>query len=122
MRRPVGVKSILVLLGEPSLFSPPSWPLSPCFHPHSRGAIRFRSVHVGRSRYSRFCHLFVALWFRSFRVEPWARPLTQSPELGFGFVFSLTGTILIFVLSFVLLGCRHFRFAAVGQRFVRFSA
>jgi hypothetical protein len=42
-----------------------------------------RSVHVGRSRFSRCCHLFVALWFCSFRVEPWARRLTQSPELGF---------------------------------------
>jgi len=38
-------------------FSPAEWPLSPCFHPHSRGAIFLRSVHVGRSRYSRCCHL-----------------------------------------------------------------
>ena len=30
----------------------------------------FRSVHVGRSRFSRCCHLFSALWFGSFRVEP----------------------------------------------------
>ena len=30
----------------------------------------FRSVHVGRSRFSRCCHLFGALWFCSFRVEP----------------------------------------------------
>src|SRR5438270_10946849 len=30
----------------------------------------FRSVHVGRSRYSRCCHLFSALWFCSCRVEP----------------------------------------------------
>jgi hypothetical protein len=30
----------------------------------------FRSVHVGRSRYSRCCHLFGALWLCSFRVEP----------------------------------------------------
>src|ERR1700685_3006208 len=43
----------------------------------------FRSVHVGRSRYSRCCHLFGALWFCSRTVEPWARRLTQSPELGF---------------------------------------
>src|SRR5579872_4407171 len=44
-----------------------------------------RSVHVGRSRYSRCCYLISALWFSSFGVEPWARRLTQSPELGFGF-------------------------------------
>jgi len=49
---------------------PAEWPLSPCFHSHSRGAISFRSVHVGRSRYSRCCHLITALWFCSFRVEP----------------------------------------------------
>ena len=30
----------------------------------------FRSVHVGRSRFSRCCHLFGALWFCSWRVEP----------------------------------------------------
>jgi len=29
-----------------------------------------RSVHVGRSRFSRCCHLFGALWFCSCRVEP----------------------------------------------------
>jgi hypothetical protein len=42
----------------------------------------FRSVHVGRSRFSRCCHLFGAL---SFHLSgTWARRLTQSPELGFG--------------------------------------
>jgi hypothetical protein len=30
----------------------------------------FRSVHVGRSRISRRCHLIVALWFCSFGGEP----------------------------------------------------
>ena len=30
----------------------------------------FRSVHVGRARFSRCCHLFGALWFCSWRVEP----------------------------------------------------
>ena len=29
-----------------------------------------RSVHVGRSRFSRCCHLIFALWFCSCRVEP----------------------------------------------------
>ena len=33
----------------------------------------FRSVHVGRSRFSRCCHLFGALWFCFFRVEPGPR-------------------------------------------------
>jgi len=44
----------------------------------------FRSVHVGRSRFSRCCHLFSALWFCSWESRTWARRLTQSPELGFG--------------------------------------
>src|SRR5437588_10964678 len=44
----------------------------------------FRSVHVGRSRFSRCCHLFGALWFCSRKSGTWARRLTQSPELGFG--------------------------------------
>ena len=30
----------------------------------------FRSVHVGRSRFSRCCHLIGALWFCSWSVEP----------------------------------------------------
>src|ERR1700722_11388949 len=50
-------------------FSPAEWPLSPCFHPHSLRSDWFRSVHVGRSRFSRCCHLFIALWFCSWRVE-----------------------------------------------------
>ena len=29
-----------------------------------------RSVHIGRSRFSRCCYLFGALWFCSCRVEP----------------------------------------------------
>src|SRR5215831_20976001 len=62
MRRPVGVKSILLAFCW-TFFLPPSQPLSPCFHPHSRGAIVFRSVHVGRSRFSRCCHLIGDLSF-----------------------------------------------------------
>ena len=45
----------------------------------------FRSVHVGRSRFSRRCYLFGALWFCSLQSGTWARRLTQSPELGYGF-------------------------------------
>ena len=29
------------------VFSPAEWPLSPCFHPHSRGAIRFARCMLG---------------------------------------------------------------------------
>jgi len=52
------VDSDLVLWNN--VCSPAEWPLSPCFHPRSRGAISFRSVHVGRSRFSRCCYLLGA--------------------------------------------------------------
>jgi hypothetical protein len=42
-----------------------------------------RSVQVGRSRFSRCCHLISDLHFHG-KHESWARRLTQSPELGFG--------------------------------------
>ena len=61
------VDSVLALWNM--VFLPPSG--------HSRHAsIRtleerlFRSVHVGRSRFSRCCHLIFALWFGFCRVEP----------------------------------------------------
>ena len=58
----------------------------------------FRSVHIGRSRFSRCCHLISDL---SFHVSgTWPRPLTQSPELGFGFYFFSSWTILILFLPF----------------------
>src|SRR6266700_5634621 len=47
MRRPVGVKSILISFRETTFVSPAEWPLSPCFHPHSRGAIRFARCMLG---------------------------------------------------------------------------
>jgi hypothetical protein len=83
-------------------FLPPS---SHCRHASIRTLEErlVRSVQIGRSRYSRCCHLIGALWFCSSRVEPWARPLTQSPELGFGFFdFPLPGTVLTWfsVLSY----------------------
>src|ERR1700733_14458551 len=86
MRRPVGVKAILFLLCETS-FPLAEEPLSPCFHSHSRERV-IRSVQVGRSRFSRCCHLIGALWFCCLKSEPWARRLTQSPQLGFGLCLS----------------------------------
>ena len=58
----------------------------------------FRSVHIGRSRFSRCCYLFGALSFH-FKSGTRARRLTQSPELGFGllsflFLERFSGTIL----------------------------
>src|SRR5947209_16337143 len=47
MRRPVGVKSILLVFRWTSFLLSAEWPLSPCFHPHSRGAIRFARCMLG---------------------------------------------------------------------------
>src|SRR6476646_2620112 len=47
MRRPVGVKGILVSFCLPGLFLPARLPLSPCFHPHSQGAIGFARCMLG---------------------------------------------------------------------------
>jgi hypothetical protein len=73
-----------------------------------------RSVPVGRSRFSRCCHLIIDLSFHLERWK-WAWRLTQSPELG--------------VWAFVLpssqnaLSCGGQRHSArVVQRFVRFSS
>jgi hypothetical protein len=39
------VNSFVFLLNK--VFSPAEWPLSPCFHPHSRGANRFARCMLG---------------------------------------------------------------------------
>src|SRR5580693_1168639 len=104
MRRPVGVKWVVSFFVEQSLFLPPS---GHCRHASIR-TLEERFVSLG------------ACW--AFSIQPvlpsdfrpvvlllqsgtWARPLTQSPELGLGFCLSLPGTILILVCRFVLCGC-----------------
>src|SRR5579871_631888 len=79
-------------------FSPAEWPLSPCFHPHSRGAIRFARCMLGvlGSAGAAIC---LAPCGSALERRTWARPLTQSPELGFGllsflFLERFSGTIL----------------------------
>src|SRR6266849_7519297 len=57
MRRPVGVKWVLLFFRWTSFFLPAELPLlSPPFHPHSVERL-CRSVQVGCSRFSRCCHL-----------------------------------------------------------------
>jgi hypothetical protein len=60
-------------------------PLSPCFHPHSRGANRFAGCMLGvlNSAGAAIC---LAPCGSTFESGTRARPLTQSPELGFGFL------------------------------------
>src|SRR2546428_8265707 len=87
MRRPVGVKWVLLFFCWTRFFSPAESPLSPPFHPHSSLS---DFVSLGAS------------W--AFSLQPvlppdyrppvhlcdgsWARRLTQSPELGaWAFIF-----------------------------------
>ncbi len=46
MRRPVGVKWIRLFFRW-TCFSSAEWPLTPCFHPHSQGAIRIARCMLG---------------------------------------------------------------------------
>jgi hypothetical protein len=80
--------------------SPAEWPLSPCFHPHSRGAIRFARCMLG-VLVTAGAAICLAPLVHSFQSRTWARPLTQSPELGFGlFDFFSSWNDFDFVLPF----------------------
>src|SRR5258706_2142357 len=77
MRRPVRVKSVFLFLFSLSFLWIPGIragpPLSPSFHPHS-WLSDFRSVHGGRSQFSRCCYLIIDLGSRlSTEAGPGAR-------------------------------------------------
>src|ERR1700730_6876887 len=98
MRRPVGVKWVPCFFSLDKIFLPVEWTTVAMLPSALSRRESFRSVHVGRSRFSRCCHLFVALWFCSSERKTWARQLTQSPELGFGFCLSFSWNDFDFVL------------------------
>src|SRR5271166_2847032 len=113
MRRPVGVKWILLFFRWTRFFSC-RVATTVAILPSALFVSAKRSVQVGRSRFSRCCHLIVDLPSH-LKNESWARPLTQSPELGMlGFVFFLSRN--------VLCCCQECHSIAVPQRFVHFSA
>src|ERR1700732_3835285 len=103
MRRPVSVKAVFS-----SCFLFPSCgvlriragpPLSPSFHPHS-WLSDFRSVHGGRSQFSRCCYLIIDLcspfrrnWSRHYRSH-----LISAVELGCSDTISLLSCMLFFFL------------------------
>ena len=122
MRRPVGVKWVLFSFCWTKVFLPPSLPLSPCFHPHSRGAIHFARcmlgvlVTAGAAICLAPCGSALAEWNLGQAINA-----VTGTRL-WAFVFSLPGTVLILLCCFVLRGCRHDRSAAVVQWFVYFSA
>jgi hypothetical protein len=87
MRRPVGVKWIDSCFREQVIYPAELTTVAMLPFALSRSE-SFRSVQVGRSRFSRCCHLISDLSFLGKR-ETRAWRLTQSPELGFGFcIFS----------------------------------
>src|SRR5450759_2536119 len=108
MRRPVLVKRVFSFLRVDSLRSSPA-ALSPSFHPHS-WLSDFRSVHGGRSQFSRCCYLIIDL---GSRLSTEAGPGVRRSHL----------------ISAVQLGCsnptlRHsaYRFVVVPQWFIYLSA
>jgi len=101
MRRPVGVKSILWFFRWTRFFS---GRVGHCRHASIRtlegaiGSLRCRLGVLG-SAGAAICLAPCGSALRESRT--WARPLTQSPELGFGFdLYSLPGTVLIFCFVF----------------------
>ena len=86
-------------------------PLSPSFHPHS-WLSDFRSVHVGRSRFSRCCHLIIDL-HSPLQEGSWAPGLSRS---------HLNSAVKLGRSVTNSLRCRAHRFLAVAQGFVDLSA
>ena len=121
MRRPVGVKSILFSFRE-TWFSPCRVATVAMLPSALSRSDSFRSVPVGRSRFSRCCHLISALWFGSFRVEPGPghRRSHRNSALGFCLFSSWNG--FDFVLPFGFTRLRLLSICSVVQRFVHFSA
>ena len=82
------------------VFSPAEWPLSPCFHPHSRGAIRFARcmlgvlVSAGAAICLAPCGSALAEWNLGQAINA-----VTGTRL-WAFVFSLPGTVLILFCLF----------------------
>jgi hypothetical protein len=116
MRRPVGVKWIRLFFRW-TCFSSAEWPLTPCFHPHSQGAIRFARCMLGVlvSAGAAIC------------LAPCGSALFEwNPGQA---IDAVTGTRRFWLLFFPFprrfrfLCChRHCFLLAIVQRFVRFSA
>jgi|ERR1700733_11068739 hypothetical protein len=75
--------------------------LSPCFHPHSRGAIRFARCMLG-VLVTADAAICLAPCGSALSSGTRARPLTQSPKLGFGLLSfpSGNGFDFVFVLFY----------------------
>src|SRR6266850_6737982 len=100
MRRAVGVKAIVRWLHGTRFLSPAEWPLSPCFHPHSRGAIRFAGCMLGvlGSAGAAIC---LAAWGSALGESNLGQAINAVTGTRlWAFVFSLPGNDFDFVLPF----------------------
>ncbi len=103
-----------------TIFSPAEWPLSPCFHPHSRGAIRFARCMLGvlGSAGAAICLAPCGSALGAWNLGQAINAVTGTRLLS----FSLPGTVLGCCAVSVLRGGRNLHSATVVQRFVHFSA
>src|SRR3954468_19162256 len=82
--------------------------MTPSFHPHSGERSLVRSVQVGRSRFSRCCHLLVDLYFISKdEVGPGDRRSHRNSALGSCFSFLSDG--LVYAAAGIALCCAAIR-------------
>ena len=102
MRRPVGVGGFWIHSEFLVLFADKAFPHRVATVAMLPSALSrsdsFRSVHVGRSRYSRRCHLIGALWFYFLKWNPGQAINAVTGTRLWAFVFSLPGTILTLLL------------------------
>src|SRR5258706_13886759 len=111
MRRPVRVKSVFLFLFSLSFLWIPGIragpPLSPSFHPHS-WLSDFRSVHGGRSQFSRCCYLIIDLGSRlSMEAGP---GVGRSHLISAVWVGCSGNPSLLFCLCFFFFSCFFFFF------------
>src|SRR5437879_7443197 len=115
MRRPVGVKGILVSCCSRSFFFPRPF-AAVAMLPSALSRSEF--VPLGACWASSIQPVLPSVWrpvVLLLQSGTWARPLTQSPELGFGLLsFSLPGTILTLLLPFVLTQLPQLPFGCYG--------
>src|SRR6476660_7208320 len=100
MRRPVGVKGILDSCCLRSFFFVARSPLSPCFHPHSRGAIRFARCMLGVLVSAGAAICLAPCGSALGESNPGQAINAVTGTRLWAFVFSLPGTIFDFVLRF----------------------
>ena len=119
MRRPVGVKRALCSFGWTRFFSRR---VSHCRHASIR-TLEERVISLGACWAFSFQPVLLSVWrpIVSLKSGTWPRPLTQSPELGFGFCLFPSSDDFDLALA-VLRGCCNGYSVAVVQGVVHLPA